>query len=117
MVAPLEYDQSKFIKLDVNDAVYSFYPPISGKRFVITGIRASAAKSVGTSTDAVVIIYESGAAESSTQDKVLHHEEMIKGESVTMTGMNLLTTEGFFINATSTLTDISMTIFGYYVSA
>lgn len=115
VTAPFAYDEVVFKELDEPDTAYNFYKPVSGQQFVITGIRAKADRQVSTTVDADVVIYEAGSASTTTVDKVLHQEAMIRAESVTLLPMNVLVAAGKFVNAKTTDDDIYMTILGYYV--
>lgn len=115
IVASFAYDDTVFIELAEPDTAYSFYRPLAGQQFVITGIRAKADRQVSPVTDAEVIIYEAGAADTLTVDKVLHEDALVAGEDVTLLPLNLLVNEGKFVNAKTSDDDIHMTIFGYYI--
>ena len=85
VVAPLAYSDSQFNELGANDTAFNFYGPKPNQQLVITGIRARADRDVATATDAIVIIYEADSSSSLTVDKVLHQENMVRGEEFTLT--------------------------------
>jgi hypothetical protein len=116
VTAPLAYDETVFKELAEPDTAYNFYEPKSGRQFVITGIRAKADRQVSNTDDADVVIYEASSNSTTTVDKVLHQEAMVRGESITLIPMNVLVTAGKFVNAKTTDDDVHMTIMGYYVS-
>ncbi len=109
------YDDTQFVELAVINTAYNFFTPRAGQQFVITGIRAKADRQVSNTDDADVVVYEASSATSTTVDKVLHQEAMIRGESITLIPINVLVTEGKFVNAKTTDDDIHMTIMGYYI--
>ncbi len=115
VVAPLSYSQSQFVELAEPNVAYNFYRPRTGKQFVITAIRAKADRDVSPTADATVIIYEACSLNTTTVDKVLHQEAMVKGESLTFAPINALVNAGKWINAKTTDDDIHMTIWGYYI--
>lgn len=115
ITAPFAYDEVEFRELAEPNVAYNFYKPVSGQQFVITGIRAKADRQVSTTVDADVVIYEAGSEATTTVDKVLHQEAMVRAESVTLLPMNVLVAAGKFVNAKTTDDDIYMTIMGYYV--
>ena len=39
VVAPFAYEETEFQVLDTTATAYNFYPPKTGKQFVITGVR------------------------------------------------------------------------------
>jgi hypothetical protein len=115
VTAPLAYDEVVFKELAEPNVAYNFYKSQSGQRFVITGIRAKADRQVSTTVDADVVIYEASAEDTTTVDKVLHQEAMVRGEDATLLPMNVLVRAGKYVNAKTTDDDIHMTIMGYYV--
>lgn len=116
VVAPSAYDDSKFLVLDLANTVYSFFPPIPGKQFVVTGIRGKADRDVSNTVDAEVVIYEAASVSELTVVKTIHQEAMIRGESFTLLPMNKLVSAGSWVNAKTTDDDIHMSIFGYYIN-
>lgn len=115
ITAPYDFDDSVYMELGVNDTAYNFYKPKVGEQFVITGFIAKADKQVSTTVDADVIIYESSAPDSTTASKILFQTAMVQGDSVQAFGLNILVTEGLYLNAKTTDDDIHMTIMGYYI--
>ena len=114
VTAPLAYDETEFRELAEPNVAYNFYKSKVGQQFVITGIRAKADRQVSATVDADVVIYEASAQDTTTVDKVLHQEAMIRGEDMTLP-MNVLVAAGKFVNAKTTDDDIHMTIFGFYI--
>lgn len=114
-VGPVEYDDAKFHALAVNDQAYNFFPPLPNKSFVITGLRIKANTGVNPTSDATIIIYEASSSTSTTVDKVLHEEAMIKSDSATIIGIRLQVTAGKWLNAKTDDNTVFMTIFGFYI--
>lgn len=115
VTAPLAYDETVFKELAVANTAYNFYKSQSGRQFVVTCIRAKADRDVSNTVDAVVVIYEASSETTTTVDKILHQEALIRGESVTLIPLNILVAAGKYVNAKTTDDDIHMTIMGYYV--
>lgn len=115
VTAPFAYDDTKFVELAEDNTAYNFYKPKAGLQFVITGIRAKADRDVSQTADADVVVFEAAAIDSTTADKVLHQEAMVRGESVTLIPLNILVNSGKFLNAKTSDDDIHMTIMGYYI--
>lgn len=111
--APFAYDLvvSKTITA-VNTAV-NFYPPVVGKQFVVTGILLNADRQV--SQEVVVDIYGATSITELTIGSGFMHVEMLKNSSRDVVGLNVLATEGIFINAKADDNDIFVTIMGYYI--
>jgi hypothetical protein len=115
VVAPYAYDDTKFLLMDVDDVAYSFFGPRAGHSFIVTLIRAKANRQVSTTVDADVVIFENATGPSdTTQDKIIHQEGMVRGESFTIP-MNYRVTEGRWVNGSTTDDDVSVTVQGYYV--
>lgn len=114
-IAPLDYDETKFVELAVDDTAYNFYAPKPNMQFIITGIRAKADRQVDNVTDATVIVYEAESVDTTTVSKTLHQEAMIRGESFTLLPLHIKVNPGKWINAKTTDDDIHMTIMGYYI--
>lgn len=115
VVAPYAYDETEFKELAEANTAYNFYKPKSGQQFVITGINAKADRQVDNVTDADVVIYEADSETSTTVDKTLFQEAMVRGEKATLFPLNILVRAGKFVNAKTTDDDIHMTITGYFI--
>ncbi len=115
VTGPVAYNEIKTIKLDVDDQVYNFISPRSGHKIVIDGILLYANKNVGAG-DSTVTIYESAEGPASaTQTKIIMQTEMLKKTSRDVVGLNYLTAEGVWINASTDDDDAFLTILYYYV--
>ena len=117
VIGPLSYSDSQFKELAEPNTAYNFYIPRVHKQFIITGFSLKADRDVSTSTDATVIIYEASAIDTTTVDKTLFEDAMIRGERTGYTNVNILVTEGKWVNGKTTDDDIHVTIFGYYINA
>lgn len=115
VTAPFDYDDVEFRELDVIDTAFNFFVPKLAHQFVITAIRLKADRSVSVTDDASVVIYEAGAVDSTTVSKIIFQDALIRGESVTLLPLNLLVSEGVFLNATTTDENVFMSIMGYYL--
>lgn len=115
IVGPNEYDDPVFKELAEINTAYNFFPPVPGMQFVIRGLNAKADQQVSTNTDAIVVIYEAEAADSTTEDKILFQEAMVRGDRSSLDSLNIIVNDGKFLNAKTTDDDIFMTIWGFYV--
>lgn len=109
------FHQSQFMELNVINTAFNFYPPIANQQFVITGLTAKAGQAVSTSTNAIVIVYESNSASSTTPTKLLFETGMVRNDQFDLLPLKMLITEGKFINAKTTDDVIFMNIMGYYI--
>lgn len=115
VVAPLEFSSAYQVTANVINTAFNFIGPKSGQQFVITDILLYADKNVGA-TDASVVIYEADASNTTTEYKQVLAMEMVKQTSRDITGLNLIVTEGKWLNIKTNDNSIYATIMGYYVN-
>ncbi len=115
VVAPFAYDEAKFQALNVADTAFSFFPPISNEQFVITGLRIKANRDVSNVTDASIIIYEAENDATTTVDRTLYEDALIRGEFADFVPINILVNKGKFVNAKTSEATIFINLVGYYI--
>jgi hypothetical protein len=115
VVAPLSFDETKFVELEEPNTAYNFYGPRPDSQFVMTGFIAKADKQVSSTVDATVIIYEADSESTTTVDKTLFQVAMVEGDLVIPTPINILVRPGKYINAKTDDDDIHMTVIGYFI--
>lgn len=115
VTAPYAYDLTVFNELAEPDTAYNFYEPKQDQQFVITGFVAKADKQVSSTVDADVVIYEAEDADATTVTNTLFQVAMVEGDLVVVSPLNILVTEGVYVNGKTTDDDIHMTIMGYYI--
>lgn len=113
VTGPFDYDEVVTKTLASNSL--TFYNPLVKNRFVITAMLINANKSV--TTDTLVEVYEATSLDSSSVDKSILSIEVLKNGNRDITGLNLRTSEGAFVNAKADDSSVFMTIMGYYVPA
>lgn len=114
VTAPIDFSTSSFNSMLVNNQAYNFAVPQAGKRFVITDIIVSGDKNVGTSGSEIVI-YEATAVDSATVDVNLFQFTITKNTTQSITGLNVITNAGKWINAKMDDNNVNLTILGYSV--
>ncbi len=114
VTAPLEFSNLIFQNLSVDDVAENFFEPIAGKRLVITDVIADASRDVGVN-GATVDIFETDAIDSEIIDKQLFQFDMPKQTDKVLTSLNVITTEGKFINAKTDDNNVLLSIGGYFV--
>jgi len=114
VVAPLEFSETYFNFMDVDNQVYNFAEPRAGQRFVITGMLINGSRSIGTS-GAVVEIYEADAIDSGTVSKALFTIDLAKSASLSVNPLNVIINSGMWLNGRTDDDDVYLTILGYYV--
>ena len=60
-------------------------------------------------------IYESETLNSTVASKDIFQFEMLKNSSITLLGLNILCTEGIYINGKTDDDDVYATMMGYYI--
>ena len=113
VTAPFSYDEVMADTLDSNGVAFNFFKPKTRKRFVVTVILLTADSNVTGSS--IIDVYESSAIDDTTIDKSILHIDLLKNDYRDMIGLNLLISEGKFLNAKCDDNDVSITIMGYYV--
>ena len=113
VTAPISYDQVSTKTLDTDDVPVNFFRPLAGKQFVITVITLNANKNVAT--DTVVDIYEALSIDATTVTKSILNVELLKNSSFILPPLNLLISEGMWVNGKADDDDVFVTIMGYYV--
>jgi hypothetical protein len=116
VVAPLDFSTPYNVKAEVINTAYNLVKPKLGWQFIVTDILLYANKNVGAA-DATVNLYEATAVDSLTIAKSIIEIEMLKQTSINLTGLNMIVTEGRWINIKTDDDDIFATIMGYYAEA
>jgi hypothetical protein len=116
VTAPLGFSEAYVANAITDTIAFNFLAPKTGKRFVVTDILLYANKGVGAA-DAAVNIFEATSASSVAIGKSILEIEMLKNTSRDITGLNLILTEGVWLNITTDDNTIFATVMGYYVNA
>lgn len=116
VTSPLSYSSPYNATAGVINTAYNLVTPKPDQRFVITDIIIYANKNVGVN-DATVDLYEATAIDSTTITKSIIQIEMVQKTTLTLTGLNMIVTEGRWVNIKTDDDDIFCTLMGYYVNA
>lgn len=116
VVGSLRFSQSYSTQCAVINQAYNLVGPSTNERFVITEILISTNNAVGVN-GSVVDIYEASSESSTTIDRTILQLEVNKQTSVPITGINLIVTEGKWINAKVSDNSVYVVVMGYFVSA
>jgi hypothetical protein len=101
----------------VNDTAVNVVEPKTGKCFVITAIIISADRSVAVN-GAVTDVFENTIGPTDgTVSKQIIQEEIAKQTRMTATGLNIIVTQGAWVNVKSDDVIVRCNIAGYYVDA
>ncbi len=115
VTAPLEFSEPVFHSLTANDVSVNWFKPLAGKRLVITEVIVQVDRNA--TTQALIDIYETNEEGSETIVKSLFQFDIPKQESIVLTGLNIITTEGAFINSKADDSNVLITIGGYFIEA
>ena len=100
-----------------NDTAVNVVPPLAGKKFIIKSMILSADRSVGAS-GAVTDVFESTTGPTDgTIDVQIIQEEMAKQTRMNTTPLNIVVTEGSWVNVKADDVIVRCNISGYYVDA
>ncbi len=83
---------------------------------MIDGLIYSAERSVNSSTGATITIYESESPTSSTSSKDLFRLDIARLERDSVTGLNVITNQGVWINGQTDDPTTNVTLLGYYIN-
>jgi hypothetical protein len=113
IVAPIAYDNVKAVELDVDDTAFNFYKPLPSQQFVITGIYLEARSNVQAT--ASVHVYEGTTADDTIVNKSIFLVEILKNADRQLSPLNILVTEGRWVNCKSDDSTVAVSITGYYI--
>lgn len=114
VTAPLNFSTPVFHSLTSDDTADTWFKPRAGERLVITGMIIQTDRNVAT-TGVTVDIYEATAEDSETIDTQLVQFDMGRQDVITLIGLNIIITEGLFVNAKASDSNVLITIAGYFV--
>lgn len=113
VTAPFAYDEVANANMSSANTAYNLFKPKSGQQFVIKTILITTKKDV--TTDEIIDIYESSSLTSTTISKSILQVELLKSTDRDLVGLNLLITDGKFVNAKADDATTLVTIMGYYI--
>ena len=110
----ISYSTTVARTLNVINTAFNFVTPISGKRIVITEILLYANRSIGVN-DATVDLYEADGINDTAISKSIIQTEMLKQTSRDLISLNLIVSEGKWVNAKTDDATVFATIMYYYI--
>lgn len=111
---PIDFSVSYPVTASVINTAYNFVGPQAGKQFIVTDIMLYANKNVGAN-DATVEIYEADAIDTTTVYRSVLVTEMLKQTNRDFIGLNLLVSQGKWLNIKTDDATIYASVLGYYV--
>ena len=115
VTAPIEYDDTVSVLLNADNIVFNLLTPTTGERIVITGFVISATKDISPSDPADILIYESDAIDSAVSSRSLIEPQLLRATNLPITGINMIVSQGTWVNATTTDSGIVLTVLFYRV--
>lgn len=114
VTSPVSYSTPVNNKLDVIDTAFSFISPSAGQQIVITGLVVNSNRNVGVN-DATIDIYGADSPTSTTILTSILQFQGVKQTTSNLIGLNLLISQGEWVNAKTDDNDIFITIMYYRV--
>ena len=114
VVAPVDYSTVAQQEADTINTAFNLIEPTYGQQVVVTDIILSANRNVGVN-DATVDLYTATAPDTTTVDSGILSLELEKNGKLVLTGLNLITTAGKWINIKTNDATIFATIMYYRV--
>ena len=109
-------EYSIFKKQQIVDAnAVNFFKPLSGKKFIVSGIILNTDRNVGVNGSAIEV-YEASTASETTIDTSIISIDLIKNQTVSLTPLLIETEEGKFINAKADDFNVNVSVLGYFVN-
>lgn len=113
----LSFEQFYLGSTASNNVAVNVVPPKTGQRFVITSIILSADRSVGLNGAVTDIFENTTGPTNGTVDKQIIQEEIGKQTRMVAPALNIIVTEGRWVNVKSDDVIVRCNIAGYYVKA
>ena len=116
VTSALDFSESVFHSLIVDNTADTWFKPQAGKRLVVTDVIVQTDRNTAVA-GTVIDIYEASSENSGTIDKSIFQFDLERQAQITLIGLNLIITEGKFLNAKATDSNVLITICGYFVDA
>jgi len=113
VVAPLDFSTPVALSLTSTGTAFNFIEPSQGKKIVITDIIASADNSVSNTSPADIEIYEAEGPETASVFKSIVRPQLTRGQSMVLTGLNMMVPGGLWVNAKTSDNNVLVTIMFY----
>lgn len=113
----LSYSQFYTANAAVINTAYNVVAPKTNKRFVITDMIIAADRGVSSTNGAIIDVYEATGPAVTTVSKQIYQDEITKLGRAVITGLNIITTEGVWINLKTDDNNVRINLGGYYVDS
>ena len=116
VTAPLSFSEPYTATVNATGTAFVIARGYASKRFVVTDILLDADRNVSANTAGTVQIYEAVSATATAVYKNVLTIEMLKNTNRVITGLNMVVSEGYWLNIQTTDATIYATVLGYYVT-
>ena len=113
--SPLEYSKFYPAATASNNVAVNVVPPIVGKQFIITDIILAANRDVTNS--ALVDLFEASSSTSASVVTQIYQDDVSKQGRAILTGLNIIVSEGLWVNVKSDDVIVRANIGGYYADS
>ncbi len=111
-----QFQSAEKITLVSDNVVVNILKPRPNNQIIITGLIVNTNRDVGVN-GAIIEIYEASSASSSTIQKSILSFDLTKNETVVTSPVLIQTTEGVFINAKASDSEVNITVLSYFAPA
>ena len=116
VTAPLDFSTTYNATAGTANTPVNLIVPKTGKVFIINTIMLYANQSVSNTADATVVLYEATSSTTATESKSILSTAMVRSNRVVLNNVNILVSEGVWVNLKTDDDDVYGTIIGYYVN-
>jgi len=113
--APLDFSEPVALSLTTINTAFNFIVPVQGEKIVITDIISSADNGVSNTAPADIEIYEAEGPETTTVYKSIVRPQLLRGQSMVLTGLNMVVPAGLWVSAKTNDNNVLVTIMFYRV--
>jgi hypothetical protein len=117
ITGPLDFSKFYFGTTASNNVAVNVVEPKTRMCFIITAIILSADRSVGANGAVTDVFENTTGPTNGTVTKQIIQEEIAKQTRMTATGLNIIVTEGAWVNVKSDDVVVRCNIAGYYVES
>lgn len=117
VTAPLGFSQFYTNQNAVDNTAVNLVKPKAGKRFVITDIVLSGDRSIAANGAVVDLFENSTGPTNGTVTTQIYQDEIAKQTRAVLVGLNIIVSEGVWVNLKADDTIVRANIGGYYIEA
>jgi hypothetical protein len=116
VTAPLDFSVFYTASVTVDNTAANLVGPKAGKRFVITDLILTGDRGIAAN-GAVAKVYEAADDSTATVSTLIYEDEIAKQTRAVLTGLNIIVSEGKWVNVVADDTIVRANLAGYYIDA